>query len=76
MTTRRGRGEGSIYYDDGRDRWVGVLDVTEPGTAQADPPQGVRADQDRGQGQKLDALRRELADAGAPGRPRAPSGPS
>lgn len=32
MTARRGRGEGSIYHDDERDRWNGVLDVTEPGT--------------------------------------------
>ena len=32
MTARRGRGEGSVYYDDERDRWIGVLDVTEPGT--------------------------------------------
>jgi len=66
VTTRRGRGEGSIYYDDGRDRWVGVLDVTEPGTARrtrrkvsAPTKTGVRA--------RLDALRRELADAGAAG---------
>ncbi len=24
---RRGRGEGAVYYDKGRDRWIGSADV-------------------------------------------------
>ena len=66
MTTRRGRGEGSIYHDEDRGRWVGVLDVTEPGSGRrtrrkvsAPTKTEVRA--------RLDALRRELADAGSAG---------
>ncbi len=66
MTARRGRGEGSIYYDDDRDRWVGVLDVTEPGT-RTRARRKVSATTKTGVRQKLDALRRELADAGSAG---------
>ena len=75
MTTRRGRGEGSIYHDEDRDRWVGVLDVTEPGT-QKRTRRKVSATTKTEARARLDKLRRELADAGAPGRPRAPSGRS
>ena len=64
--TRRGRGEGSIYHDEDRDRWVGVLDVTEPGTRKR-VRRKVSATTKTGARQKLDVLRRELADAGAAG---------
>ncbi len=66
MTTRRGRGEGSIYYDDDRDRWVGVLDVTEPGTRKR-TRRKVSAKTKTETRAKLNALRRELADAGSAG---------
>lgn len=66
MTARRGRGEGSIFYDDERDRWIGVLDVTEPGTRKR-TRRKVSAPTKTGARQKLDALRREVADAGSAG---------
>jgi integrase len=66
MTTRRGRGEGSVYYDDDRDRWVGVLDVTEPGTAKR-TRRKVSAKTKTELRNKLDTLRREIADAGHAG---------
>ena len=66
MTARRGRGEGSIYHDDDRDRWIGVLDITEPGTRRR-VRRKVSAPTKTAARQKLDALRRELADAGHAG---------
>jgi integrase len=66
MTTRRGRGEGSIYHDEDRSRWVGVLDVTEPGSGRR-TRRKVSAKTKTELRQKLDALRRELADAGSAG---------
>ena len=66
MTTRRGRGEGSIYHDAGRGRYVGVLDVTGPGSGKR-TRRKVSATTKTGVRTKLDALRRELADAGAAG---------
>lgn len=66
MTTRRGRGEGSIYHDEDRGRWVSVIDVTEPGT-QKRTRRKVSAKTKTEARAKLDALRRELADAGAAG---------
>ena len=66
MTTRRGRGEGSIYHDADRGRYVGVIDVTEPGTRKR-VRRKVSAPTKTGVRQNLDALRRELADAGHAG---------
>ena len=66
MSVRRGRGEGSIYYDDDRDRWVGVIDVTEPGSGKR-TRRKVSAKSKTEARQKLDKLRREVADAGSAG---------
>jgi integrase len=66
VTTRRGRGEGSIYHDDDRDRWVSVLDATEPGSGKR-TRRKVSGKTKTEARNKLDALRRELADAGAAG---------
>jgi hypothetical protein len=66
MTTRRGRGEGSIYHDAERGRYFGVLDVTEPGTRKR-TRRKVSAKTKTELRQKLDVLRREVADAGAAG---------
>ena len=66
MTTRRGRGEGSIYHDAERGRYIGVIDVTEPGSGKR-TRRKVSAPTKTGARQKLDALRREVADAGAAG---------
>jgi hypothetical protein len=32
MSTRRGHGEGSLFFDEGRNRWVGVVDLGRDGT--------------------------------------------
>jgi len=66
MTTRRGRGEGSIYHDAGRGRYVGVLDVTEPGSGKR-TRRKVSATTKTETRAKLDKLRREVADAGHAG---------
>ena len=66
MTTRRGCGEGSIYYDAGRGRYVGVLDATEPGSGKR-TRRKVSAKTKTELRDKLTALRREIADAGAAG---------
>jgi len=64
--TRRGRGEGSIYHDADRDRWVGVLDATEPGSGKRTRRKVSAKTKTEVRG-KLDALRREIADAGSAG---------
>jgi len=66
VTTRRGRGEGSVYYDAERGRYVGVLDVTEPGSGKR-VRRKVSAKTKTELRTKMDALRRELADAGSAG---------
>ena len=60
MTTRRGRGEGSIYHDAGRGRYVGVLDVTEPGSGKR-TRRKVSATTKTETRAKLEPLRREVA---------------
>ena len=66
MTTRRGRGEGSIYYDDDRDRWSACSTSPSPAPGKR-TRRKVSAETKTGVRQKLDALRRELADAGYAG---------
>jgi hypothetical protein len=57
---RRGRGEGSIYFDRERSKWVGVLDLTEPGGKRVRPK--VSAPTKTVAREKLAALRKELED--------------
>jgi hypothetical protein len=66
MTTRRGRGDGSIYFDSTRNRYVGQLDVTEPGTLKR-TRRKVTAPTRTGVRDKLDKLRRELEATAASG---------
>ncbi len=66
MSARRGRGEGSIFYDEERGKYVGVLDVTEPGSRKRTRRKVSAKTKTELRG-KLDALRREVADAGSAG---------
>ena len=67
--SRRGRSEGSVYYDNDRQRWIGVTEVTEPGTGKRNRRK-VSATTETGAREKLPALRRALEGI-SPSAPRA-----
>jgi integrase len=67
--SRRGKGEGSVFYDQGRGCWVGVLDLTGPGGTGKRVRRKVSAPTKTTAREKLTALRRELEDT-SPAAPR------
>jgi integrase len=67
--SRRGKGEGSVFYDQERAKWIGVLDLTEPGSTGRRVRRKVSAPTKTDARAKLTALRRELEDT-SPAAPR------
>lgn len=60
MTRRRGHGEGSFYYDDTKDLWVGVVDMPPDGTGRR-RRKYVRAKKKQDVIKKVDAIKSDLA---------------
>jgi len=60
MTKRRGRGEGSFYYDDTKELWVGVVDLPPDGTGRR-RRKYVRAKKKQDVVKRVDTIKSDLA---------------
>jgi integrase len=60
MTRRRGRGEGSFYFDDAKELWVGVVDLPPDGTGRR-RRKYVRAKKKQDVVTRVDAIKSDLA---------------